>query len=376
MSVKVCHVTSVHSRYDIRIFLKECTSLANEGYDTILLVADGISDEVKNGVRIVSVPKISKSRFLRIIMSSNIMYKKAMEIRADIYHLHDPELLPLARKLKRAGRKVIFDSHENYEADIKVKNYIPYIFRAVIAIFYKRYETKTVKMLDAVIAPCTFRGGVDMFKDKCPKTEIISNVPLLSEFYDKYEDIDKEYNLPAICYIGGLTHNRGVTHLVSAAYKANVKLILGGKFSPTVYEDEIKKMSEYSCVEYRGHLTREQVLEVYKESKIGVATVLNIGHYNTGDSFATKVYEYMSMGLPVIITKTSHTEKTVSKYGFGLAVDPENIEEIVNAINFLISNPEKAKKMGENGRRAVLEEFNWQIEEKKLLALYSELANI
>lgn len=67
MSVKVCHVTNIHPRYDTRIFIKECTSLVNAGYDVTLLVADGKSDEIKNGVNIISVSDIPKSRFQRII---------------------------------------------------------------------------------------------------------------------------------------------------------------------------------------------------------------------------------------------------------------------------------------------------------------------
>jgi glycosyltransferase involved in cell wall biosynthesis len=374
MSVKVCHVTSVHPRYDTRIFIKECTSLANVGYDVTLLVADGKTDEIKNGVKIISVTGIPKSRFQRIIKSSNIMYKKALEVDAEIYHLHDPELLPLARKLEKAGKKVIFDSHENYPAQIKVKGYIPYILRSVISGIYKTYETGTAKKIDAVITPCTFFDGVDIFKGRCKKTEIISNAPLLSEFYDKYQDTDKGNIVPSVCHVGGLTYSRGITHLIKAAYKANVKLILVGKFSPPTYEVEVKKMLEYSCVEYRGHLTRDQVLKVYQESTIGAATILNIGQYNTGDNFATKVYEYMSMGLPVILTKYSYSEKMIQKYDFGIAVTPDNVDEIADAIMCLIDNPDKAKEMGENGRRAVLEEFNWDIEEKKLLALYHKLA--
>lgn len=373
MSVKVCHVTSVHPRYDTRIFIKECTSLANAGYDLTLLVADGKPDEEKNGVKIISVTGIPKSRFQRIILSSNIMYKKALEVDAEIYHLHDPELLPLARKLKKAGKKVIFDSHENYPAQIKVKGYIPYILRSVISGIYKTYETGTAKKIDAVITPCTFFDGVDIFEGRCQKTEIISNAPLLSEFYDKYQEKKNENKAPSVCHVGGLTYSRGITHLIKAAYKANVKLILGGRFSPANYETEVKQMPEYSSVDYRGHLTRGQILKVHQESTIGAATILNIGQYNTGDNFATKVYEYMSMGLPVIITKYPYAEKMIQKYDFGIAVEPDNVDEIADAIMYLIDNPDKAKEMGENGRRAVLEQFNWEIEENKLFKLYNIL---
>lgn len=371
--IKICHLTTAHSRYDDRIFIKECTSLANAGYDVTLLVADGKLDEIKNGVNIISVSDIPKSRFQRIIKSSNVMYKKAIEVNAEIYHLHDPELLPLARRLKKAGKKVIFDSHENYPAQIKVKGYIPYILRKVISGIYKTYETGTAEMIDAVITPCTFFDGVDIFKGRCKKTEVISNAPLLSEFYDKYQDTNKENKVPSVCHVGGLTHSRGITHLIKAAYKANIKLILGGKFTPAGYEAEVTQMPEYSCVDYRGHLTRDQVLKVYQESTIGAATILNIGQYNTGDNFATKVYEYMSMGLPVILSHYPYAEKMLEKYNFGITVDPADVDEIAAAIRYIIDNPDIAKKMGENGRRAVLEEFNWGIEEKKLFALYNRL---
>lgn len=374
--IKVCHITSVHPRYDTRIFFKECTSLAKACYDVTMLVADGIPDEVKNGVKIISVSDIPKSRFQRIIKSSNVMYKKALNVDAEIYHLHDPELLPLARKLKKAGKKVVFDSHENYPEQIKAKGYIPHILRSAISTLYKSYETGTAKVIDAVITPCTFFGGVDIFEGRCLKTEIISNAPLLSEFYNKYQDTNKENIVSSVCLVGGLTNSRGITHLIKATYKASVKLTLGGNFLPASYEAEVKKMPEYSCVEYRGHLTRDIVLKVYQESSIGAATSLNVGQYNKVDTLATKVYEYMSMGLPVIITKYPYAEKMIQKYNFGIAVEPDNVNEIADAIRYLIDNPDKAKEMGDNGRRAVLEEFNWGIEEKKLLKLYKQLSNI
>jgi len=42
-------------------------------------------------------------------------------------------------------------------------------------------------------------------------------------------------------------------------------------------------------------------------------------------------------------------------------------------IRYLLEHPEEMRRMGENGRRAVKEEFNWGVEEKKLFALYEEI---
>ena len=367
---KVCHVTSVHNRYDPRIFHKECTSLANAGYDVTLLVADGKADETRNGVKITAIDFKPKNRIDRILHSGAKLLDKALEIDAEIYHLHDPELLPLGKNLKRHGKKVIFDSHEDYPLQIAHKRYLG-VFARPAAACYKAYETYLLKnFYDAVIFPCTMFGGVNIFEGRCKRTEFVSTAAKLEEFYDRYEPIDKS-TFNTVCYVGGLTYDRGITHLIKAAYKANARLILGGTFTPE-YLAELKAMPEFSCVDYRGYLNREQVFDVYRESAIGASVLLNVGQYNISDNFSTKVYEYMSMGMPSIVGNYKYAEDVRKKYNYGLTVEPGNVGALADAIRWLLDHPEEAKQMGENGRRAVKEEFNWSIEEKKLLKLYAE----
>ncbi|WP_326907831.1 glycosyltransferase family 4 protein [Sedimentibacter sp. MB31-C6] len=368
---KICHMTSGHKRYDVRIFKKECTSLADFGLDITLLVNDNKPDEVINNVKIISTKYVPKNRFSRMIFSNRNFYKMAVDIDADIYHFHDPELLPVGNKLKKIGKKVIFDAHENYIMQIKEKYYIPKLFRSVISCVYGKYESFSVKRFDSVIFPCTL-NNMNPFEKKAKKTVFIDNVPVLSELYNKYkENESKQERL--ICYVGGLTYQRGITHLIKAAYKARTKLILGGILSPLDYSNEIKKMKEFSCVDYKGYVKHDKVVDIYKQSSIGICTILNVGQYNKGDNFPTKVYEYMSMGLPVIISDYPYVRKVFKQYKFGIAVHPENVDEIADAIIYLLNNPEIALKMGQEGRRAVKERFNWNIEEKKLLELYEKL---
>lgn len=395
--IKVCHIISSHKRYDTRVFKKECRSLAKEGYDVTLITIDGLATEVIDGVRIKSIDIMSgvvwlgpgqwivdgrkkKSsdvslldRVRRELCTHKYILKDALKIDAEIYHVHEPVLLPLARKLKKAGKKVVFDSHENYPVQIKAKNNIPFLLRYIYSFIYKYYETKVSRMIDAVTIPCTFENGKDIFHGRSKKSVIISNAPLLSEFYDQYSAKNVNSLSKSICYVGGLTHNRGITHLIKAAYKANAKLILAGTFSPVGYHEKLKKMPEYECVEYRGYINRDQVLELYKEASIGASTLLNNSQYKIVDNLATKTYEYMSMGIPVIISKYPYAEKILKKYNFGVSVDPENVSEIATAIKYIFDNPEKAREMGENGRKAIREMFNWGIEEEKLLNLYDEL---
>ena len=373
--VKVCHVTSVHQRYDTRIFHKECTSLAKAGYDVTLLVADNKAPEVRNGVKIISADFKPKSRWDRVLHSGSLMLKYAIQVDAEIYHLHDPELLPVAKKLKQRGKKVIFDSHENYPAQIACKQYLPTVLRQTAASVYKSYETSALKYCDAVVVPCTFYGGIDIFEGRCKRTVYISNAPKLDELYDKYALEDRKWN-KVICHVGGLTYERGITHLIKAAYKADVKLILAGKFSPNGYHEELQKMLEYQCVDYRGFVNREGLIGIFNESSIGMATILNIGQYNTVDSLATKVYEYMSVGLPVIVSKYAYADEAVAKYKFGLSVKSDDINAIAEAIHQVIESPSAAKEMGNAGRLAVKTEFNWGVEEEKLLQLYSNIQDM
>ena len=372
MVLKICHVTSVHQRYDTRIFYKECTSLAKAGYDVTLLVADNKAPEIRNGVKIISADFKPTSRLDRILHSSRVMFKYAMQVDAEIYHLHDPELLLVAKKLKQNSKKVIFDSHENYPAQIACKRYLPAALRQTAASVYKLYETSALRCCDAVVVPCTFYGGLNIFEGRCKKTVYISNAPKLEELYDKYNPENRKWN-KAICHVGGLTYERGITHLIKAAYKADVKLILAGKFSPNGYHEELQKMPEYQCVDYRGFVNRDGLMEIFNESSIGIATILDIGQYNTFDNLYTKVYEYMSVGLPVIVSKYAYADKAVSRYKFGLSVKPDDINAIAEAIRQIIESPTAAKKMGNAGRLAVKTEFNWSLEEHKLIALYQSL---
>lgn len=368
--IKVCHITSAHDPEDIRIFHKECVSLVNSGYD-VSLIQPGDSYE-KNGIHLVGLGAPARNRLDRFFHSTQNAYKKAVEVNADIYHLHDPELLPCGLKLKKQGKKVIFDSHEFYAEQILLKSYLPIWSRGFISKIYDRYQKYIFSKLDGVVIPCLLRG-INPF-ESCCTTAIVDNVPWLSELYEAYDPSVGKYER-SVCQIGSLTHNRGITHLIKALSRVDCTLYLGGSFESLEYESQIRKMPEFESVQYLGWLDRPQVLEVLQHCQIGVATLLNIGQYNTAWNLSTKVYEQMALGMPSIINKFPFNDAMVEKYQFGICVDPENPDEIADAIRYLLDNPEEAKRMGENGRRAIKEEFNWGVEEKKLLALYEDVLN-
>ncbi|MDL0088300.1 glycosyltransferase family 4 protein [Campylobacter gastrosuis] len=371
---KIAHLTSVHQRYDTRIFLKMCSSLAkNKNYNVFLVVADGLGNEIKNNVNIIDIGKRSNGKFNRILKMPKKILHKAIELEADIYHIHDPELLTIALNLKKNGAKVIFDSHENVTEQILSKEYIPSFLRNAISKIYSLYESYVCKKIDAIVTATPHIN--DKFLKINKNSVNINNYPILGELSN---DILWSEKKDEICYVGGITKIRGIIQILEAMKYVDYKLNLVGSFDSDDLKNIVEKtISElngggYDKVKYFGFLNRKEVSDVLSVSKIGLVTLTPIINYI--NSLPIKLFEYMSAGLPVIASNFPLWIDIVEKNKCGICVDPLNSKEIANAINFIIQNPEEAEKMAQNGKMAVLEKYNWDIEEKKLFQIYDKLA--
>ncbi|MFT6716907.1 MAG: hypothetical protein ACJA0Q_001555, partial [Saprospiraceae bacterium] len=118
-NIKICHLSSAHPWEDVRIFYKECTSLAKDSSYEVSLISGNGENVKKNNVVVYSVPSTpGQNRFARMRETVNGVYSKALEVDAEVYHLHDPELLRIALKLKRKGKIVIYDAHEDLPRQI------------------------------------------------------------------------------------------------------------------------------------------------------------------------------------------------------------------------------------------------------------------
>ena len=369
---KICHFTSAHKSDDVRIFRKECTSLAKNPDFDVYLVARGESRE-ENGVHVIGVGEPPASRYKRMTSFAKEIAKAAEALNADIYHFHDPELLPYGAKLAKQGKKVIFDSHENTYEQIMIKPYIPMALRSGVASFYKSMENKWIKPLEGVIFP----EDDSPFEGIAKRTVCIDNTPILEELtFDKEmpeQAVHKDSREFKVCHVGSLTYERGISHLIKACYKAGVTLILAGNYSDENYQRELEQDESYKCVDYRGFANRSQVMDIYREASCGASTLLNIGQYYTAKNMPTKVYEYMAVELPIILSRNPFAEELMKEYEFAILVDPENPDEIAEAIKSLSENEEQRKKLIEAGKLAVKEKYNWAVDEARLFRLYEEV---
>ena len=368
--MKICHITTVHTnRYDDRIFEKECVSLAAAGYDTYLIVNDPFPNETKSGVNIISLHCIIRNRIDRIIRASNKALRKAVEIDAEIYHIHDPELLRIGVKLQRKGKKVIFDSHEFTAEQILDKKYLPTRVRKIIAKLYRHYECKCLNQLSGLIVPCLFEGKDYFSYIDIPKI-IVDNYPVMEKYKDYFCNIEERED--SVCYIGSISEARGAIQMVRAAKLAGRKLVLIGSMDDEI-RTQIESMSEFSNVECTGEMPHEEAMRIASKSKVGLALLHNTGQYAKIDNLPVKLYEYMMMGVPTVISNFPYYMKVLNKYHFGMAVDPMNEEEIAASINKIASDVELQRKMSDEGMRAIITEMNWEKESRKLIEFYSIL---
>lgn len=362
---KICHMTSAHTGTDIRIFHKECVSLAKEASNDVFLVAPGESFHEKQ-VKVVGIGSPYTSRMKRMLFMARKVYQGALKIDADVYHIHDPELLPYAIKLKKKGKVVIYDSHEDVPRQILAKMWIPLMFRKIISEFYETYEKKCSRKLDGVVTATNYIKNI--FEKYGCKAIAIKNYPMLEDIQclnQNYEERDK-----IICYAGGVTEQRGITKLIDVINDMDVKLEIAGDISEE-YAKKICGMKAWDKVEMLGYLNRLEVSQLYSRSRIGIVTLKDTPNHR--HALPIKMFEYMAAGIPVVSSDFPVWKEIIDENQCGINVDPENEKQIESAIQKLLEDEVLAKQYGENGRKAVCEKYNWELEEKRLLKFYQIL---
>ena len=362
------HLTTAHDPFDTRILRRECVSLANDlALEVRLLNAYGIDDKFQ-GVVLQSFDSLG-SRLKRLTVSIFRAYNAAAHLNADIYHLHDPELLFVGMMLKRKGHRVIFDCHEDFFEKAKAREWIPRVMRKPVGYLYKAIARIILPRLDYVIAATEdIENGLS-----AKRSAVVRNLPRVSDIQSNTGAVNRESGL--ILYTGGLTSNRGIEQVVRGLVdhcSACWRLVVLGN------EDEgvAKRLGGYLSdprIEYRGRVPFEEVVYWMGISSIGV--VCNQPRFGYQDALPNKLFEYMAAGLPVVCSAFPQWTELVEARGAGVTCDPEDLSSIGAACSRLLLNPQAALEMGKRGQDVVEKELSWEKEFMKLKTVYQQCLN-
>lgn len=363
---RVCHMTSVHPWSDVRIFHKECRSLAAAGFD-VHLVACAPASLVQDGVTLHAVAGAQGGRLGRMLKTAWRVYRRAKAVDADIYHFHDPELLPYGLLLRWQGRQVVYDAHEDVPRDILSKAWITPWLRRLVAATFEWFEHWAARRFAAVVAATPHIAA--RFSNLTLVIDI-KNYPIMAEMTVPVEGSGRQQ---AVCYVGGISRIRGAVEMIQALEGIDARLILAGKIESAVLEAELRAMSGWRKVDYRGVVGREEVARVLGEAKVGLVLLHPMVNYL--DSLPVKMFEYMSAGLPVVASNFPLWQQLLDGAGAGICVDPLNARSIASAVASLLKEPERAAAMGRAGKQAVLAKYRWEPEAERLVGLYRRLDN-
>lgn len=363
-----CFITGLYSRYDVLMFERQGKSLVKSGFEVTYIVCDNLPNEIKGGINIISTGFTPKNRFDRFLNTKNKLLKYANKVNADVYQISDPELIFLVKPLKKLGKKVVFNLREYYPDMILSKEYIPKLIRSIVSSYYRFTMKKYLKQYDIVFVITSWIIDILEKDFKLNNVLLLTNFPFIDKSYQlPYEDYIKRDNI--LCYIGTVYKASKQESVFQALSNiSEIKYLIAGVIDANY---NIAKHNYWKNVFFVNGFKYDELPKYFSMATIS-NTLRDFGK-NDGSLGVIKIFESMEAALPVIFSDVPLYRKIVEKHNCGICVDPNNSQEIEDAIRYLINNKEAAYKMGQNGRKAVIEEYNWESQAEKYIETINKL---
>jgi glycosyltransferase involved in cell wall biosynthesis len=368
-AVKVVHLTSAHPTFDVRIFRKQCRTLAAAGYD-VVLVAPHDRDETVDGVRIRAVAP-ARGRLERMTRTARRVVRAAAAEKAEIYHLHDPELLPWSLPLRLSGARIVYDMHENLPKQILGKIWLPGWTRGVLSRLARVAERILLPGVPVVFAHMSYETDRSWVR----RSATVLNLPLVDELLAIAEP---KYPVFTVSYLGRVTLVRGFNTILDAlemlVHKGRrLEFECIGPIQPEV-KAEVTERASRAVLPLRmsgDYVAADKAWRMIARCHAGFVILKNTP--NNYSNWPTKMFEYMALGIPVIASDFPFYRMVVEDNACGLCVDPDSPAKLAEAIEWLMDHPSEAAEMGRRGRDAVIHQYSWSHEANKLLRFYDDL---
>lgn len=384
---------------DIRVE-KEARSLLKAGHEIFLLSAgkNGMSnEETVEGIRVIrkrlpqSFPRRAWNYSCFQAFFIHPFWKNALEsavkqYKVEVIHVHD---LPLVKTGLTAAHKfnlpLIADLHENYPEAIRIypKSLRGKVLNLLMPLWrWKRLERFCVQQADKVIT--VVNEAKQHYINDCgisqEKVTVVMNTEDLDYFYSLPidEEIIKKYQpYFTISYIGGFGRHRGIQTAISAMPEIlskipQAKLLLVGSGGN---ETELRELAKTEKVEQAVEFTCWQPFDLVP-SYIAASEVCLIPHIASGHTNTTiphKIFQCMAIGKPLVVSSAKPLERIVKETGGGLVFPSGDAEAFAKAVIRIHRDNGLAIKLGEAGKKATKQRYNWELESQKLEKLYQGL---
>lgn len=363
-SIDVAHVSSVHRWTDNRVYLREAVSTST-AYRTVLFAVDSPTRAPASDVDVTLLPR--RRRPFRILVTGPQAVWLALRSRAGVIHLHDPELVWSIPVLRALGRRVVFDAHEDIPDQVRDKGYLPRPLREVSARL-SHVVVALARSADHVIAATETVA----LRYPAEKRTVVRNYPHLREEETVSRGLLDRPQRAA--YVGVVSRLRGSVDMVLASaepfFPQGWTIDVAGSFYPEHHGVELRELAGPNS-QIHGLLSPETARDLLLESRVGLVVLHPTPAYR--QALATKMFEYLAAGLPVIASDFPVWRDVLAGYDCATFVDPEDPAAIAAAIAFYENNPAVLVRHGATARRAALERFNWRREEAALLGVYASL---
>ena len=195
------------------------------------------------------------------------------------------------------------------------------------------------------------------------------------ERFSKSENIiQKSVDNGYIAYCGSINqHKDGISDLIKALSRISknypgIKLKLAGSYFLDYKNEMDKLVSEHnleSKIEVTSYLSGDEIVTFLQDSVMAVLARPSSPQADFG--FPTKLGEYLASGTPVIVTDVSDVSKVLVNEKEALIIPPNDYTALASAIEKILSQYDRYKKMGMNGKEAAKNVFNYKVQSAKLL---------
>jgi glycosyltransferase involved in cell wall biosynthesis len=367
----IVHATSVHPVGDPRICSKECRSLSEAGY-SVCLVVPGTGSYSLEGVDVEFVAP-PRNRWDRIFRTARTVVLRALEFDPVIIHLHDPELVPWIPFIRARGVRVVFDMHEDFPLQLAQKQWVSSWLRPLLRFSAKCVERVFLPWAAVVYAEKSYAGSRGWVRHS---VEVL-NYPDLNIF----EEIDEQQgdgDIPSIGYMGSITAERGIFVILDALRilrdsGQEVRFCCIGDGPAKTLQSIRNYVIKHNLkgVELVGYVPPEVGVKHLMGCMVGLAVLQPLPNYV--DSYPTKIFEYMALGLPSIVSDFPLYSGLVNDCQCGVTVDPTDSLALAQAIGMLVVDDNIRAEMGRRGRKKAMSDYSWDSQARKLIGFYELL---